>query len=67
MPVRYRPISRRKSNQIGTPGLTPIDNINSGESSIEPDALTGKIPAQDDESTEKKARKTSRPTGRNKK
>ena len=56
MPVRYRPISRKRSNRIGTPGLTPIDDITSHGSSIEPDALTGKIAAQDDDQPKKKSR-----------
>ncbi|HET9400958.1 MAG TPA: hypothetical protein VFO34_08410 [Candidatus Acidoferrales bacterium] len=47
--------------------MTPIDNITSTGSSIEPDALTGKIPSQDDESSEKKARKTNRLAARDKK
>ena len=53
MAVPYRPISKRRSSNVSTPGMTPIDNAIDESNEYEPDALTGKLPEQDD-GTEKK-------------
>ena len=54
---------RKKRDTTGgsQPGLTPIDDIhgNNSVTDLDPDSLTGRLPAQDDEDTDdaKKKRK----------
>ena len=59
----------RKSASTGpNPGLTPIDDIHEGGSMLsefEPDRTTGRLPAQDDDSSAATAKR--RPAAKNKK